>query len=150
MDRIAYSLFAASAIAVTLASLVAGRAGEMTSMAVQAAPIATPAARSIVAARPTALPGATTFLAAPGSPEESQIYQDALSLYRSGHWSAAYGRFIALADRGHANAAVLALEMFRDRTERYGTLWDATPEQVRDWERWSRRADPAVVKVVNR
>lgn len=96
---------------------------------------------------PSALPGTIAYTPAPGSAQERRQFAEAVHLYRSGRWSAAYGRFIALADLGHPNAARIALSMHRDSQSRYGTLWDATPQQLQDWERSARRADPAPLMV---
>jgi hypothetical protein len=81
--------------------------------------------------------------------EERRQFAEAVHLYRSGRWSAAYGRFMALADRGHARAARIALSMLRDGPQLYGTHWDAAPSQVSAWERAKVRVDPAPVLVLN-
>jgi hypothetical protein len=62
-------------------------------------------------------------------------FRDAMRLHRIGRWSAAYGRFVALADEGHVPAARVALAMLRNGPKVYGTDWSAAPSQVAGWER---------------
>ncbi|MDB5856487.1 MAG: hypothetical protein JWQ76_176 [Ramlibacter sp.] len=62
-------------------------------------------------------------------------FREAIRLHRAGRWSAAYGRFVALADEGHVPAARVALEMLRNGRNVYGTDWGAAPLQVAGWER---------------
>ena len=67
--------------------------------------------------------------------EEQRRFAEAVAQYRAGRWSAAYGRFAALADRGHVRAARIALSMHRDGPTLYGAAWDAAPSQLLAWER---------------
>jgi hypothetical protein len=76
-------------------------------------------------------------------------FAEALQLYRSGRWAAAYGRFVKLADRGHADAARMALMMLRHGPDLYDTEWAATPEQVAVWTRVADAATPLRVVVVS-
>jgi hypothetical protein len=71
------------------------------------------------------------------SARESQDarFREAMRLHRIGRWSAAYGRFVALADEGHVPAARVALAMLRNSRGAYGTEWSAAPSQVATWER---------------
>ena len=62
-------------------------------------------------------------------------FREAMRLHRAGRWSAAYGRFVALADEGHVPASRVALEMLRNSRKVYGTDWSAAPMQVAGWER---------------
>lgn len=80
--------------------------------------------------------------------EEQRQFAEAVRLYRGGRWSGAYGRFMALADRGHARAARIALAMQRDGQAVYGALWDATPGQLEAWQRVAAPA-PASLLVLN-
>jgi hypothetical protein len=84
-------------------------------------------------AQPAEAPQASTRSA--GAAQDRRRFNEAVHLYRSGRWSAAYGRFMVLADRGHARAARIALSMQRDGPSRYDSLWDATPAQLEAWER---------------
>ncbi len=65
--------------------------------------------------------------------EDHRLFAEAMGLYREGRFSAAYGRFIVLADLGHPRAARMALQMYRDGVTRYDTQWDATSEQLEQW-----------------
>jgi hypothetical protein len=62
-------------------------------------------------------------------------FAEAIHLYRDGQRSAAYGRFIQLADHGHAPSAGIALQMLRNGPYFYRSEWSATPAQVARWER---------------
>jgi hypothetical protein len=81
---------------------------------------------AFAAARPA--PAAVSAIAQTG-------FAEALGLYRSGRYSAAYGRFITLAAAGQPDAARFALHMLRHGPELYGTDWSAAPSQVAAWER---------------
>lgn len=61
-------------------------------------------------------------------------FREAMRLCRAGHWSAAYGRFAALADEGHVPAARVALAMWQNGHRVYGRDWSAAPSQVEAWE----------------
>ena len=71
------------------------------------------------------------------STRESQDarFREAMRLHRIGRWSAAYGRFAALADEGHVPASRVALEMLRNSRNVYNADWTAAPTQVAAWER---------------
>lgn len=58
---------------------------------------------------------------------------DAMEQYKQGRWSAAYGRFVALADQGHAEAARIALLMLRHGAKMYGHDWSASQPQINEW-----------------
>ena len=62
-------------------------------------------------------------------------FREAMRLHRIGRWSAAYGRFAALADEGHVPASRVALEMLRHGRDVYGMDWSASPTQVASWQR---------------
>jgi hypothetical protein len=61
-------------------------------------------------------------------------FREAMRLHRAGHWSAAYGRFVALADEGHVPAARVALAMLQNGPRAYGRQWSAAPSQVAAWK----------------
>jgi hypothetical protein len=90
---------------------------------------------------------APAFIAGAGVPADDTTYADALQLYRSGRWSAAYGRFVRAADGGNADAARIALLMLRHGRDLYGTEWAAAPSQVSTWERMIGAAQPLAVAV---
>ena len=59
---------------------------------------------------------------------QQAVYQQAQQHFRSGRRAAAYGRFAALAEAGHAPSAQIALLMQRQGLELFGTAWDAIKE----------------------
>lgn len=64
---------------------------------------------------------------------QQSSYVQAQRDFRSGRRAAAYGRFVMLADAGHAPSAQVALLMQRQGLELFGSAWDATPAQQRRW-----------------
>lgn len=81
--------------------------------------------------------------------EESKLFAEAVDLYRAGRWSAAFGGFATLADRGHVRAARIALAMFRDGPSLYGLQWQAAPAQLEGWRRASaHRPEPGPLLVL--
>ena len=79
----------------------------------------------------------TLGLAAVAAPAETaddrQRFQQAQELYREGRFSAAFGRFAHLANRGHPDAARIAIAMLRYGPALYGTQWSASDWQLREW-----------------
>jgi hypothetical protein len=61
-------------------------------------------------------------------------FREAMHLHKMGRWSAAYGRFVVLADEGYVPAARVALAMLRNGPSVYGSNWTAAPSQVFAWE----------------
>lgn len=61
------------------------------------------------------------------------LFNEAMELYSVGRWSAAYGRFAALADQGNAEAARIALLMLRHGAKLYGRDWGASQPQINQW-----------------
>lgn len=94
-------------------------------------------------------PAAAGVQAPPAAASAAQtgevVFADALQLYRHGHFTAAYARFVQLADTGHAESARVALAMLRHGPDLYGHQWTATPEQVAGWERAVGIAPPVQV-----
>jgi len=82
---------------------------------------------------------ANTAAAAPATPREApvsradQLHALAVHSLRQGRFPEAYGRFVALADAGHAASARQALWMCEHGPARFGRDWDCAPEQVQDW-----------------
>jgi hypothetical protein len=60
-------------------------------------------------------------------------FEEAMTHYKQGKWSGAYGRFAALADHGHPEAARIALVMLRHGQEMYGSQWGASQPQINQW-----------------
>ena len=61
-----------------------------------------------------------------------QRYAEAVQAFQAQRYSVAYGRFAALADGGHAPAALMALALVRYAPV-FGAEWSATPAQIQDW-----------------
>lgn len=86
-----------------------------------------------------------TLLGASTRPDDADTLQQpehrfeyARTLYRQHQWSAAYGRFAALADAGNAEAACIALFMVRQGPDLYDNHWSASRLQIQRWTRLSR------------
>lgn len=60
-------------------------------------------------------------------------YHLAHEAFRAGRFAAAYGRFAALADAGHAASAEVALMMWRHGPSLFNSAWSASPLQVQRW-----------------
>jgi hypothetical protein len=79
-----------------------------------------------------ALPAAAGAQAA--APADLQLkFEAAQARYRAQQFAGAYGRFVELADRGHADAARIAWMMYRWGTPLYGAAWYASAPQIRAW-----------------
>jgi hypothetical protein len=85
----------------------------------------------------TAWLGASAAVAAGADDAPSEVFDDAMQLYRDCRWAAAYGRFARLADAGHAESARIAMLMLWHGQRLYGTQWSAPQAQI---ERWSQLA----------
>lgn len=71
-----------------------------------------------------------------GGAPVSQIdpaFTHAVTHYRQGRWSGAYGRFAQLADQGNAEAARIALFMLRNGEQLYRSGWGASQDQIDSW-----------------
>jgi hypothetical protein len=98
--------------------------------------------------RTAAAPVAAERPAGVRSAEDQKLFAEAVRLYRSGRWSAAYGRFVALADKGDVASSRIALQMLRHGGELYGTEWAAAPSQVVVWERAAAAGGPLKLAVL--
>ena len=100
---------------------------------------------------PLIVVGANAFGVAPARAEELRItgaehtqrYDDAVHALSTQRYSAAYGRFAALAEEGHAPSALMALAMVRYPPSMAGGEWSATPAQLRRWSALAVREVPA-------
>ncbi len=68
-----------------------------------------------------------------GAAAQIEMYQDAVAAFREHRFSAAYGRFMRLADVGHEAAAEMALMMYRYGPTLFGAEWEATDLQLARW-----------------
>ena len=81
-------------------------------------------------------------LAQPQPTTAAQLQASAENAFREGRLPEAYGRFIALADTGHAPAAEVALFMYANGPSLFGKDWDVSQEQLTHWSRLVGRAAP--------
>jgi len=65
--------------------------------------------------------------------EHTRMYDDAVHALSMQRYSAAYGRFAALADQDHAPSALMALAMVTFPPSMSGARWSATPAQLQRW-----------------
>jgi hypothetical protein len=79
-----------------------------------------------------ALASAAT-VASPGSNYADRAHARAVESFRVGRFPEAYGRFVALAEAGHAPSARYALWMCEQGPALFGKDWDCTPQQISDW-----------------
>lgn len=75
----------------------------------------------------------TLAQSAPGAAE--RLYANAVASFRQARFPEAYGRFISLADAGHAPAAEQALWMYRNGPVLFGRDWDSTQDQLTAWSK---------------
>lgn len=81
-------------------------------------------------------PSASTRAGTAGSNHaggHAQQFQYAVQEYKAGRYSAAFGRFMALANQGDPDAAHVALFMNKYGPTLYGAWWDADPTDVAQW-----------------
>lgn len=60
-------------------------------------------------------------------------YAEAVSLFRKARFPEAYGRFVAVAELGHAPAAAHALMMCENGQELFGSHFDCAPGEIETW-----------------
>ena len=77
------------------------------------------------------LPSAT---AATGASLAEREYAMAVESFRAGRTSAAFGQFMALAQRGDVESARIALFLFSYGPVLYGKQWDVLPADVAYWQ----------------
>ena len=81
------------------------------------------------------------------SPRE-KLHANAVASFQQGRFPEAYGRFIALADAGHAPAAEVALFMFHNGPALFGRDWDTTQEQLTAWAALAGRPAPVLQPLI--
>ena len=74
-----------------------------------------------------------------------RLHANALASFRQARFPEAYGRFIALADAGHAPAAALALWMYQQGPSVFGKEWDSSQEQLTAWATLAGQPVPTLV-----
>jgi len=75
---------------------------------------------------------AASFPSGAASPAEREFAQ-AVQSFRSGRTAAAYGQFMALANRGDVDSARIALFMSNYGPLLYGRHWDVLPRDAEYW-----------------
>jgi hypothetical protein len=73
-----------------------------------------------------------------------QVHAAAAQSFQKGRYAEAYGRFMKLADAGHAPAAEVALFMYLNSETLFGAHWDVTPEQLAAWSHLVGRPAPTM------
>ena len=86
--------------------------------------------------------------AQPGPSISDRLHANAVSSFRQGRFPEAYGRFISLADAGHAPAARMALWMYQQGPGLFGADWDSSQDQLDAWSRLVGQPAPTMVATV--
>jgi hypothetical protein len=73
------------------------------------------------------------FAATTASAGDEADFNNVVKLYRQAKFAGAYGRFCELADRGHPEAARIALFMLRYGSQLYNSEWGASQGQIERW-----------------
>jgi len=74
----------------------------------------------------------------------------ALDSFRRARFPEAYGRFVQLANLGHAPSARVALWMCEQGPALFGSDWDCTPDEVADWSALTRPGRHGTVAAAGR
>ena len=90
---------------------------------------------------------APAALAQSASGAAERLHAKAVESFREARFPEAYGRFMSLADAGHAPAAEQALWMYRHGLTLFGREWDSTQEQLTAWARLAGQPAPTLVAV---
>lgn len=90
-------------------------------------------------------PGAFAQSARSAPSMAERLHANALASFRQARFPEAYGRFIALADAGHAPAAELALWMYVHGPSVFGKEWDSSQEQLTAWAKLAGQSAPTMV-----
>jgi len=75
-------------------------------------------------------------------PLREQLHANAVASFQQGRFPEAFGRFVALANAGHAPAAELALFMAQHDLALFGRDWDVTQDELSAWAALSHRPVP--------
>jgi hypothetical protein len=67
------------------------------------------------------------------APDALQAFDAAIAAYERNHWDEAFAALVRLADRGHPEAARMALQMWRFGPKLYQTNFSASAVQVERW-----------------
>jgi hypothetical protein len=75
---------------------------------------------------------------------QQRAYAHAVESFQQGRFPEAYGRFVQLANAGHAPAARVALWMCEQGPDLFGKDWDCSPDEVLDWAALARVQAPSI------
>ena len=78
-------------------------------------------------------------------PTADRLHAHAVASFREARFPEAYGRFIKLADAGHAPSAELALWMYLHGPSLFGWAWDSTQDQLTAWAQLASQPVPTMV-----
>jgi hypothetical protein len=97
------------------------------------------ASRGLALALPSLMVLAACALPVAAAPylTAEQMHTRAAESFRQGRFPEAYGRFVDLANAGHAPSARYALWMCAEGPQLFGKDWDCAPHEVLDWTRLS-------------
>ena len=88
---------------------------------------------------------APAAFAQPAAGAAERLHANAVASFRQGRFPEAYGRFIRLADAGHAPSAALAMWMYLNGATLFGKDWDVSPDQLTDWAQLAGQPVPTMV-----
>lgn len=74
-----------------------------------------------------------------------RLHAEAVASFRQARFSEAYGRFISLANAGHAPSAELALWMYLNGPALFGKDWDTSQDQLTTWARLAKQPVPTLL-----
>lgn len=105
--------------------------------------IASMAAAATAASAQGAVPVRMSAQSEP-SAQLDAAFGSAIASFRQGQFPDAYGRFIRLANLGHADSARYALLMCEHGLDLFGRDWDCAPHSVEYWARVAGFAAPTI------
>ena len=88
--------------------------------------------------------------AQPAPSVSERLHANAVTSFRQARFPEAYGRFISLADAGHAPSAELALWMYLNGPSLFGRDWDSTQDQLTAWAQLAGQPTPTMAAQVYR
>ncbi len=88
---------------------------------------------------------APAAFAQPAPSVSERLHANAVASFRQARFPEAYGRFIRLADAGHAPSAEMALWMYLHGPALFGRDWDTTQDQLTAWAQLARQPMPTMV-----
>ena len=74
-----------------------------------------------------------------------RLHAEAVASFQQARFSKAYGRFISLANAGHAPSAELALWMYLNGPALFGKDWDTSQDQLTTWARLAKQPVPTLL-----